>query len=89
MHPWRVMAFWLVVGLGGLATACETPDELAALETCDYFCGCIAPLPSENDECVADCQDDLIGAPLSDACVECARESACFEVDQCFETCFP
>jgi hypothetical protein len=89
MHAWGAIAFSLLVSAAaGLTAGCATPEELAAQEVCDAFCTCEAPLPGEHTECTVGCEAELAGEPLPEACVACAQESACFELADCFDSCF-
>ena len=77
------VAMWLLVGVG-----CASPDELDAIEVCDAICSCTAPLPSQHDRCTGECEADLAGRQLPDACVTCAREASCSQLNACFDLCF-
>lgn len=74
---------WLLVGIG-----CASPEELKALEVCDAFCTCLAPLPGANDRCNDECIADLGPQPISDACLTCTQEASCSQVNDCFDICF-
>lgn len=68
--------------------ACADPDAIAALQICDAYCGCESPIAPRREACVEACEEDLAGTPIPDACVTCAHEAACSELDDCFDQCF-
>jgi len=76
------------VACAAFAAACAEPVELPAREVCDAYCGCQSPLMTLQQQCVADCEEAVAGDPIPDACVTCAREAACVELEDCFDTCF-
>jgi hypothetical protein len=90
MKPWRTIALSLVTAtaLTGLFAACLTPEDVARAEFCDGYCGCGGALPSDYDECFLACDEELVGQPISDECVECAQETACSAINTCLDICF-
>lgn len=68
----RSGALWFAVAVAG----CDaTPQEQAAA-VCATVCNCESPLPSQQDECVAECTEDLQFIQLPQACVDCISAHA-------------
>ena len=77
----------IVLGLAFAAAACDGPD-LAVVEVCDAYCGCNTVLQTEQRACNDDCIESLDVRGVPDACLVCAREAACVELENCFDVCF-
>jgi len=82
------MRGWLLLGLALGIAACDPSDDLPAREVCDAYCTCNTLLPQQQVACADECEAQLIGQSIPEACVVCARESACLELEDCFDTCF-
>jgi hypothetical protein len=73
--------------LGLAFVACDGPD-LAVLEVCDAYCDCSTVVQTQADACTDACLGQLEGRAVPEACLVCARESACVELENCFDVCF-
>jgi len=85
-------AAWLLCFIALLAACDSTPEERLAA-ACTTFCGCeVAPLPSQQEECVGECVQDGDFLVLSEACTDCitahANSCATLEFD-CEPICDP
>lgn len=79
----------VLVFLGLTLAGCLDPTvEAPATEVCAAICACRTPLAHAQELCQSDCEAQVGGQFLPDACVTCARESACFELDDCLGNCF-
>ncbi len=76
----RVMSVyrWLLIGVVvALSPACETSPEQRVMSACTAICACQAPpLPALQDQCIAQCSDDVSGVSISDACISCINANS-------------
>lgn len=71
-----------------LAAGCNETTVVATEEVCAAYCACRSPLETAQEVCATSCEAELAGTFIPDACVTCAQESACVELDDCLDNCF-
>ena len=81
------MRGFLVVALGlTWLSACFNAPDLAASQICSAYCGCNTVIRTQTEACIDACEAQIGAIP--EACVACAEEASCTELEPCLDLCF-
>lgn len=75
-------ALWLVLAVGLGVTACDGLGGATVETMCGHVCDCLAPFPTQAQQCTDECVAELDGIGVSQVCLDCLELASCPDLQQ-------
>jgi|GEM_PF-6309507 len=89
MAGWGRRVAWIGAAVVAVCLAAGCNDAASVEAVCAKYCRCGITSPTLQRQCRTECEDDLMGVAIPDACLDCVSLEQCSAIDDgvCDDAC--